>query len=277
AAIGQPLLQRQWREAFASKGHSTAQILLTPDITDHRSRYLNARSALRALIKRGVVPVINENDAVATDELRYGDNDGLAARVAGLVDAETLLLLSDIDGLYDKNPNEHGDASPVPMVKWGDIDQYRAVAGPSGSSSGTGGMQSKLEAAAMATEWGVRTVIASGHHTNPLSALKTGVRSTTFEPGPRLASRRRWLAGAVERQGAVDIDQGAVDAVFRGASLLSVGVQKILIPFLAGDVVEVRNRGDAIAYGLALCDAAAMNKNKVLIHRDNMVLKSSER
>ncbi len=275
AAIGQPLLQRRWREAFATQGLSTAQILLTPDITDHRSRYLNARSALRALIDRGVVPIINENDAVATDELRYGDNDGLAARVAGLVEAEALLLLSDIDGLYNKNPNTHDDAEPVAHVGLGDIDSYRAVAGPSASSSGTGGMASKIQAASLAAGWGVRTVIASGHHERPLAALATGSRSTSFEPGPRQASRRRWLAGAVERQGAVDVDEGAVRALEQGASLLSVGVQTVATPFLAGDVVEVQHQGVAVAFGLALCDAAAMESTKVLIHRDDMVLRSS--
>ncbi|MEO0700094.1 MAG: PUA domain-containing protein, partial [Pseudomonadota bacterium] len=139
----------------------------------------------------------------------------------------------------------------------------------------TGGMQSKIEAAALATGWGVRTVIASGHHARPLSALDVGARSTLFEPGPRSTSRRRWLAGAVERQGAVDIDEGAVDAITKGASLLSVGVKNVTTPFLAGDVVEVRCGGDAVAYGLALCDAAAMNDFKILIHRDNLVLKSS--
>ncbi|MEO1659257.1 MAG: glutamate 5-kinase [Pseudomonadota bacterium] len=275
AAIGQPLLQRRWREAFAGHGVSTAQILLTPDITDHRARYLNARATLRALIGRGVVPIINENDAVATDELRYGDNDGLAARVAGLIEADTLLLLSDIDGLYDKNPNAHKDAAPVPHVGWGDIDRYRAVAGPSGSSSGTGGMQSKIDAASLAVGWGVRTIIASGHHERPLSALSAGSRSTMFEPGPRLASRRRWLAGSVERQGAVEIDPGAVTAVAQGASLLSVGVSSVAEPFLTGDVVEVRSNGEPIAFGLALCDAAAISDTKVLIHRDSMVLKAS--
>ncbi|MEM6746920.1 MAG: glutamate 5-kinase [Pseudomonadota bacterium] len=274
AAIGQPLLQRRWREAFAEQGRSTAQILLTPDITDHRSRYLNARSALRTLIDRGVVPIINENDAVATEELRYGDNDGLAARVAGLVEAEALLLLSDIDGLYDKNPNEHAGARPVAYVPWGGIDAYRAAAGPSASSSGTGGMASKIEAASLATGWGVRTIIASGHHERPLSALDVGSRSTRFEPGPRLASRRRWLAGAVERQGMVEIDPGAVKAVTDGASLLSVGVKEVLAPFLTGDVVEVQHAGEAIAFGLALCDAAAINDTKVLVHRNDMVLKS---
>ena len=274
SAIGQPRLMRLWEAALGGQGLGSAQVLLTPDVTDDRARYLNARAALRTLLGAGVVPVVNENDAVATDEIRYGDNDGLAARVAGLIGADGLVLLSDVDGLYTAPPDAPG-AAHVPRVGAGEGDAARAYAGGTGTSGlGTGGMRSKVAAATLAASWGVPTLIASGRTARPLSALRAGARATLFEADRGAPARRRWLAGTKARQGAVEIDEGAAAALRRGASLLAVGVTSVTVPFRRGEVVEARAGGRVVAYGLAACAADAVTRGaaKVVLHRDDLVV-----
>ena len=275
SALGQPRLMRMWEAALGGQGRPCAQVLLTPDVTDDRARYLNARAALRALLGAGVVPVVNENDAVATDEIRYGDNDGLAARVAGLVAADALVLLSDVDGLYDRPPSDPG-AAHVPRVAFEDAEAVAGYAGAGGT--GTGGMASKLAAARLAASWGVPCVIASGRTERPLSALAEGARATLFEPDRSAPARRRWLAGTKARAGAVEIDAGAARALRGRASLLAVGITRVVTPFRRGEVVEARSGGQAVAYGLASCDAEAVMSGaaKVVLHRDDLVVEATD-
>ena len=275
SAIGQPRLMRLWESALGGQGLPSAQVLLTPDVTDDRARYLNARAALRALIDARVVPVINENDAVATDEIRYGDNDGLAARVAGLIGADALVLLSDVDGLHTAPPGQPG-AEPVPLVAAGSANAALAYAGEGGT--GTGGMRSKVRAAGLAASWGVPTLIASGRTARPLSALAEGARATLFEAEPQAPARRRWLAGTKTRAGAVAIDVGAAAALSQRASLLAVGVTEVLMPFRAGEVVEARCEGHVVAFGLAACasDALAAGAAKIVLHRDDVVVERQD-
>ena len=271
SAIGQPRLMRLWESALAGQGLASAQVLLTPDVTDDRARYLNARAALRALIGASIVPVVNENDAVATDEIRYGDNDGLAARVAGLIGADALVLLSDVDGLYTAPPGQPG-AEPVPRVAPGGADHAVLHAGAGGT--GTGGMRSKVRAAGLAASWGVPTLIASGRTARPLTALAEGARATLFEAEPQAPARRRWLVGTKTRAGAVAIDAGAAAALSQRASLLAVGVTGVLTPFRAGEVVEARCEGRVVGFGLAACasDAIAAGEAKIVLHRDDVVV-----
>ena len=275
SALGQPRLMRLWEAALGGQGRPCAQVLLTPDVTDDRARYLNARAALRALIAAGVVPVINENDAVATDEIRYGDNDGLAARVAGLLGADGLVLLSDVDGLYTVPPDQPG-AAHVPRVAFEEAERAASYAGAGGT--GTGGMHSKLAAARLAASWGVPCVIASGRAERPLRALAEGARGTLFEPDTTAPARRRWLTSTKARAGAVEIDAGAAQALRGRASLLAVGVTQVLTPFRRGEVVEARADGRVVAYGLAACDAEAVTRGaaKVVLHRDDLVVEAAE-
>ena len=275
SAIGQLRLMRMWEAALGGQGRACAQVLLTPDVTDDRARYLNARAALRALLQGGVVPVVNENDAVATDEIRYGDNDGLAARVAGLAGADVLLLLSDVDGLYTAPPDQAG-AAHIPHVAAADARGAAAYAGEGGT--GTGGMRSKIEAARLASSWGVPCVIASGRTARPLAALGSSARSTLFAPDRAAPARRRWLAGTKVRAGAVEIDEGAARALRDRASLLAVGVTRIVTPFRRGEVVEARRQGVGVAYGLAACDADAVERGeaKIVLHRDDLVVDAGD-
>ena len=270
SAAGQTALMRCWEDALGGQGLAAAQLLLTPDVTDDRARYLNARAAARALMAAGAVPVVNENDAVATEELRYGDNDGLAARVAGLVDADLLVLLSDVDGLYSSDPRTDAAAEHVPSVPPGDIEALASGATASGSGVGTGGMRSKVAAAQLSSGWGVPVIVASGRTARPLSAIAGGARCTLFEAGPARPARQRWLAGTASRQGAVEIDQGAARALARGASLLAVGVTGVPRAFRRGELVEVLSGGAPVAFGLAAVDSDALSG--VVVHKDDLVL-----
>lgn len=279
SAIGQAALITRWQSAFEAHNRVAAQVLLTPDVTDDRRRYLNARAALRALLYHEVIPIVNENDAVTTREFRYGDNDRLAAKTAGLVDADILIILSDIDGLYTRNPDEDPNAEHVPFVSYGEAGKYFDVAQDARKGVGTGGMRAKLAAARIAIDWGVTTIIASGCRQHPIRDLITGeARCTVFEAGERLSARKRWLSGVHERAGAVDIDEGAVRAIKKDASLLAVGVTSVSAPFLKGDVIEIRHKDEVVGFGLAACDFTIANgaTREVVMHKDNLILTMGE-
>ena len=270
SAAGQTALMRAWEDALAGERLVAAQLLLTPDVTDDRARYLNARAAARTLMAAGAVPVVNENDAVATEELRYGDNDGLAARVAGLIDADLLVLLSDVDGLYADDPRAVPDAAHVDVVPAGQAEALGRGATAAGSGVGTGGMRSKVAAASLATGWGIPVIVASGRTARPLTAIAEGARATLFEAGTARPARRRWLAGTAGRQGAVEIDAGAAAALAGGASLLAVGVTEVVRPFRRGELVEARAGGRPVAFGLAGCSSETLDG--VVLRVDDLIL-----
>jgi glutamate 5-kinase len=290
AATGQLRLAHAWQEALARHDITVAQVLLTLGDTEERRRHLNARATLATLLKLGAVPVINENDTVATDEIRYGDNDRLAARVAQMISADTLVLLSDIDGLYTANPREDAGAEHLAEVT-AITAEIEAMAGrpPPGYSSG--GMVTKIEAAKVAYGAGCRMAIADGRVERPLSAIRAGARCTWFVPpqGPRSA-RKRWIASAITAGGAVSIDAGAVDALRRGRSLLPAGVTAVAGTFRRGDLISVRDPdGREVARGLSAYAADDARRiagrrsadiesvlgyrgRNELIHRDDLVL-----
>jgi glutamate 5-kinase len=257
AAAGQVRLAQAYAEALAREGVLAAQILLTLGDTEERNRYLNARATLRTLLGFGAVPVINENDTVATAEIRFGDNDRLGARVASMMEADCLVLLSDVDGLYTADPTRNALAEHIPLVE--EITPaIEAMAGESLSGVGRGGMASKLIAARIATQAGARVVIAKGAVDHPLAAIGNGARATLFRASasPR-AARKRWIAAGLAAQGTLVIDAGAAQALAQGKSLLPAGVKKIEGEFRRGDAVSVRNgEGREIARGLVAYDAA---------------------
>jgi glutamate 5-kinase len=263
---------------------------LTPDDTEVRRRFLNARGTLEKLLEHQVVPIINENDTVATDELRYGDNDRLAARVAQTVMADGLILLSDVDGLYTADPRTDATAEYVPSVSK-ITEQHFAMAGESGSSFGSGGMRTKLQAARIATHAGCVTMIASGAIERPLHALANGGKCTVFEAeATPAAARKQWLAGVLEVCGELRLDAGAASALVQGNSLLPVGMVEVIGQFRRGDAVTlVGADGRELGRGLAAyaSDEAAAIKGcrseqievklgyrgrSVMVHRDDMVL-----
>lgn len=294
AAAGQVQLVHAYQEAFGKHGISAAQILLTPDDTENRRRFLNARGTLGRLLDRGVIPIINENDTVATEEIRYGDNDRLAARVAQLVMADALILLSDVDGFYTADPGTHSDARHIPEV--GTIsDDMLAMAGETRSDIGSGGMATKVQAARIATHAGCSTVVASGAIEHPLHALTADGRCTVFRAeGTPAVARKQWLAGVLEVRGEFRIDEGAAAALNGGSSLLPVGVVEVLGNFRRGDVVAVvgpkgneLGRGlteysDADALRLRGCQSEQIEEKlgyrgrPVMIHRDELVLFSND-
>src|SRR5215469_8319709 len=257
AAVGQIALARAWSEALGQHKVTTGQVLVTLQDTEERRRYLNARSTIAKLLDWRSVPVINENDTVATTEIRYGDNDRLAARVATMASADLLILLSDIDGLYDAPPGENSEAKLVPVVERITPD-IEAMAGTAVSELARGGMQTKLEAAKIATTAGIHMLIASGRIEHPLRALSDGARCTWFlTPANPVTSRKRWIAGSLEPKGTLTIDAGAVAALRRGKSLLPAGVIRIDGEFARGDAVVVRGPdGHEIGRGLVAYDAA---------------------
>ena len=256
AASGQILLARAWQESLGRVGLEAAQILITLEDTEARRRYLNARATVDTLLKLGVVPVVNENDTVATTEIRFGDNDRLSARVAVMALAETLVLLSDVDGLYTGDPRKDPAAAHLPVVE-AITPEIEAMAGGSGSLVGTGGMVSKLIAARMATSSGCAVVLAHGQTEQPLAAIEAGARCTLFTPttSPRRA-RKDWIAASLGVMGTLKIDLGAVAALKRGSSLLPAGVTAVEGGFERGDAVLVRAPdGTPVAKGLAAFDA----------------------
>jgi glutamate 5-kinase len=290
AAAGQVQLVYAYQEMLEAHGIAAAQVLLTPDDTERRRRFLNARGTLEKLLEHGVVPVINENDTVATDELRYGDNDRLAARVAQLVMADGLVLLSDVDGLYTSDPRLDPEATHLPVVA-GVPDELFDMAGESSSDVGRGGMTTKLLAARIATHAGCTSFIASGSLDRPLRALMDGGKCTVFTPaGTPAAARKQWLAGILEVRGEMQLDGGAADAMLRGKSLLPVGVVDVLGDFARGDAVSLTaGRGAEIGRGLAAysseearairgCHSEQIESilgyrgRSVMVHRDDLVL-----
>lgn len=290
AAAGQVQLVHAYSEALAAHGITTAQVLLTLEDTESRRRFLNARGTLGRLLERGVVPVINENDTVATEEIRYGDNDRLAARVAQLVMADALLLLSDVDGFYTADPSADSTAQHIPEVI-GITDEILSMAKETRSDVGSGGMSTKLQAARIATHAGCSTVIASGAIDRPVKALLAGARCTVFPAeGTPAAARKQWLAGALGVSGVIVIDAGAAAALQDGKSLLPVGITAVHGTFERGDIVTLANQqGTELGRGLveySSDDAARLlgcrsenieqrlgyRGRSVMVHRDELVL-----
>ena len=290
AAAGQSALSHAWKECLGAQDLTTAQILLTLGDTEERRRYLNARNTISTLLKLGVIPVINENDTVATSEIRYGDNDRLAARVASMMSADLLILLSDVDGLYSQDPRK-GDGELIPRVERisGDIE---AVAGETGTALSRGGMKTKIEAAKIAVAAGAHMIITNGHHLHPLKQFEKDGRGTWFIPAASpVAARKKWIAGALEPRGEIIIDAGAAKALGGGKSLLPAGVVDVSGEFLRGDAVLVRNlSGLELGRGISAYDAtdakriAGTRSDEIeailgyagrseLIHRDDLVLK----
>jgi glutamate 5-kinase len=255
AAAGQSLLMRAWEDALAPAGLTAAQVLLTPDDTEVRRRYLNARATLETLLELGVTPVVNENDTVATEEIRYGDNDRLAARVAQMVGADLLVLLSDVDGLYTADPRRDPAATHIPVVE-ALTPEIEAMAG--GAHVGSGGMATKLAAARIAAAAGCSTLVTLGARPSPLQAVDDGARHTLFAAAATpAAAYKAWIAGSLAPQGWLTVDDGAAKALRSGKSLLAAGVTAVEGVFGKGDAVVVRDQaGREVARGLARYDAA---------------------
>jgi len=261
AAVGQIALARTWTEALSRHGIIAGQVLVTLGDTEERRRYLNARSTIDTLLQWRAIPVINENDTVATSEIRYGDNDRLAARVATMVSADLLVLLSDVDGLYDKPPETDQAARHVARVER-ITPEIEAMAGAAPSELSRGGMQTKIEAARIATSGGTHMIIASGRRDHPLRAIAEGARCTWFlTPANPVTARKKWIAGALEPKGTLTIDAGAVAALRRGKSLLPAGVVGVEGAFARGDAVIIRGpNGAEIGRGLCAYDAEDAQK-----------------
>ena len=291
AAVGQVELAKAWAESLQGQGLAAAQILLTLGDTEQRRRYLNARATLSTLLQIGAVPVINENDTVATSEIRYGDNDRLAARVAAMIGADCLVLLSDVDGLYSAPPGDNPDAEFIDHVPVIDA-RIESMAGAAGSDLSRGGMKTKIEAGKIAVSAGAAMVIANGHDLHPLAAIDGGGKATWFEPQSTPANARKsWIAGHLEPRGEVHIDAGAGRALTAGKSLLPAGVARVKGDFSRGDaVVIIDAEGAEVGRGLCAYDAAEADAIKgrksgeiesvlgypgrsEMIHRDDMVLR----
>ena len=290
AAVGQIALARTWTEALSRHDITAGQILVTLGDTEERRRYLNARSTIDTLLQWRAVPIINENDTVATNEIRYGDNDRLAARVATMVSADVMVLLSDVDGLYDAPPDTIPSARHVPYVARL-TPEIEAMAGAAGSELARGGMQTKLEAARIATNAGTHMVIASGRIEHPLRAIAEGARCTWFLTAANpVTARKKWIGGALEPKGTLTIDAGAVAALRRGKSLLPAGVVRVDGAFARGDAVVIRGP-DGAEIGRGLCAYDAEDAQKIvgrssadiatilgfsgraeIVHRDDLVV-----
>lgn len=292
AAIGQMGLVQAYEENFQKHGFFAAQVLLTHDDLSNRQRYLNARSTLRSLVALGTIPVINENDAVASEGLRLGDNDTLAALVANLVEAELLVILTDQVGLFDKDPRKHADAQFITEGRAND-ERFLAYAGGVGTSVGSGGMRTKVLAAQRATRSGCATIIASGREPKVLERIHAGevVGSLLLADSVPMAARKQWIASQLDSQGKLWLDAGAAKAISEtGRSLLPVGVTRVDGEFERGEVVScVNEQGELLAKGLVNYSSAQANKIKrcpsaaieqilgyvdaaELIHRDNLVV-----
>ena len=291
AAVGQIALARIWAETLGKYGITAGQILVTLGDTEERRRYLNARSTIDKLLEWRSVPVINENDTVATNEIRYGDNDRLAARVATMASADLLVLLSDIDGLYDAPPGPGRDAKLVPLVEQ-ITPEIEQMAGASGSELSRGGMMTKIEAGKIATSAGTHMVIASGKPDHPLDAIIRGAHCTWFlTPANPVTARKKWIAGSLEPKGILTIDAGAVAALRRGKSLLPAGVRRVDGAFGRGDAVVIRDLdGAEVGRGLVAYDADDAAKicgkssgdillilgiegRAEMVHRDDLVMR----
>ena len=290
AAVGQIALARTWSEVLGARGMTAGQILVTLHDTEERRRYINARETIGRLLDMRAVPVINENDTVATTEIRYGDNDRLAARVATMASADLLILLSDIDGLYTAPPHEDPSATLIPVVSR-ISPEIEAMAGGAASELSRGGMRTKIEAGKIAASGGTHMVIADGRVAHPVARIASGAPCTWFlTPSNPVTSRKKWIAGSLEPRGGVHIDAGAARALVAGASLLPAGVTRIEGAFARGDCVLIRDaRGAEIGRGLVAYDAieaaqlVGRNSREIeavlgvpgraeMIHRDDMAL-----
>ncbi|WP_062226947.1 glutamate 5-kinase [Aureimonas frigidaquae] len=295
AAVGQIVLARVYSEVLGVHGLEAGQILLTLGDTEERRRYLNARATIGTLLSFGAIPVINENDTVATAEIRYGDNDRLAARVATMMSADLLILLSDIDGLYTAPPAHNPDAVHIAHVA-AITPQIEAMAGAAASHLSRGGMKTKIDAGKIATGAGAAMIVTAGNRMSPLAAIEAGERATFFAPaGSAVNSRKRWIAGHLNTLGRLTVDAGAVDALSRGRSLLPAGVRAVHGSFARGDTICVEDEsGREIARGLVAYDAAdaraiagcrSSDVERILgyapraamIHRDDLVLSPARR
>ena len=293
ASAGQVILTQAFRNAFEARGIGIGQILLTSDDTEARERHLNARSTLNQLLALGAVPIINENDATTSDGIRFGDNDRLAARVSQMLQANALLLLSDVDGLYTADPRR--DAGAQLLTEVTEITpEIRAMAGDARNQFSSGGMLTKLIAAQIAMNAGCHTIIANGEKPRPLTRIAQGTKATWFKPHlePQ-TGRKAWIAGALKTAGALTVDSGAVKALYKGKSLLPVGVVAVNGRFGCGDMIAICDRGGAeIARGIAAYSSSeaeliAGHRSYVferllgfrgpaeIIHRDNLVLHGS--
>ncbi len=289
AAVGQIALSGLWAELLGAHGLTAAQLLLTLEDLEERRRYLNATATLTRLLDAGAVPVINENDSVATQEIRFGDNDRLAARVAQAAQAQGVLLLSDVDGLYDRNPADPG-ARLLDEVRGVTAEIHAMASGGSSSGMGSGGMTSKLQAAEIAERAGIALAIASGLHDAPIArALGEGI-GTLFLPRRKDGARKAWLGGRLHLKGTLVVDAGAARALGKGSSLLAAGIAAVEGEFRRGDAVAVRDaEGQVLAHGLSEYDAAECRAimgrqsadhaallgyapRPAVVHRDQMVL-----
>lgn len=290
AATGQIRLAHAYQETLARHGITVAQILLTLDDTEQRRRHLNARNTLSTLLRLGAIPIINENDTVATSEIRFGDNDRLAARVAAMMNADALVLLSDIDGLYSGDPRSDPEARFIPEVERVTAE-IEAMAGKAPPGYSSGGMVTKLAAARVANQGGCHMLIADGRREHPLRAVQDGGRCTWFlaEVEPRTA-RKRWIAGSISPSGRIAVDAGALGALRRGKSLLPAGVTLVEGGFERGDAISIADpQGTEVARGLIAYSAADARRimghrssdieallgyrgREEMIHRDDLVL-----
>jgi glutamate 5-kinase len=290
AAVGQIRLAGAWEQALSAHGMRAAQLLLTLEDSEDRRRYLNARATLQTLLALGCVPVINENDTVATAEIRFGDNDRLAARVAEMIAADALVLFSDIDGLYTADPRRDPGATHIPVVERL-TDEIMAMGGEPPPGYSSGGMRTKLIAGRIATAAGCAMAIAKGEVAHPLRALLEGGRSTWFLASPEgRAARKNWIGGSLQPQGVLVVDAGAARALARGGSLLPAGVRGVSGEFARGDALSVRDEaGQELARGLSAYDRADVARiaghrsaeieailgwrgRDEIIHRDDLVL-----
>jgi glutamate 5-kinase len=266
AAVGQIRLAQAWTEALQGRNITAAQLLLTLEDTEDRRRYLNARATLTTLLGFGCVPVINENDSIATTEIRFGDNDRLAARVAEMVQADQLILLSDIDGLYTADPKRDPTAAHIGVVD-SLTPEIEAMGGEPPPGYSSGGMRTKLAAARIATGAGCAMAIALGHTDRPLAALADGARCTWFLPAPEgRSARKRWILGSLQPQGGFVVDAGAVRALGQGRSLLPAGVRGLEGAFERGDAVLVR-APDGQELGRGLSAYASQDAARIIGHR----------
>lgn len=293
AAVGQGVLMHTYEKFFAEYGQIVAQVLLTKTESIDRHRYANSRNTFMELLKQRVIPIVNENDVVALDELKIGDNDNMSALVAGIIDADLVIILSDIDGLYTANPQTHPDAKLVSLVQ--EITPaIEASAGGVGSSRGTGGMATKIQAAKAATSSGIHMVIASGAEKNAVSRILAGENIGTLflSRENRLQFRKRWLAFGARIKGSIIVDEGCVRALHKtgGCSILPVGVAAVEGSFEAGSTVSVKDaQGRELARGLAHYSSEELTKIKgcksseilqvlghknfdEIIHRDDLVI-----
>jgi glutamate 5-kinase len=292
AAVGQSRLNQKYQDSFSKKGITTAQILLTHNDLSDRSRYLNARHTVMTLLQNGVIPIINENDTVIVEEIKFGDNDTLGALITSLAEADLYILLTDTDGLFDRNPHENPNAQLIPLVSTIDATIEKAARDTS-SKTAVGGMITKIEAAKRATSYGVPTLIANGHKTDTLPKIFSGeMIGTLFTPQKsRLASRKHWIAHTLRPKGVLTVDAGAAKALGQsGKSLLPSGITSVQGKFEMGEPVQIKNENkEVFAQGLVNYNSLEIGKimgkksseiEKILgynsydeiIHRDDLVL-----